>query len=566
MKTKHFKPIALLISIFQCALNSWAQEVTIEQAYTNFYKYPREKIVVQLNKTTFLPGESIWFQAYLIDPKSGMPSGISNNIYAGIFDANGKLIKHKLLFAEDGIAGGNFPIDSTFIGNEFTLKMFTRWMLNFDENLDFNQRIFVIQNDLYPNPIAKNHTTPFVVNVFNEGDSGFVENTLNNLIFTLTDAIGQQVEIETGKVLDESGKVVAEITEATEGIGRTAFFIESDKKYCLQLTAYNGMVAEKKILPIKKQGFIMNVNNLDPKKLIVRVYNNFPDDIPTDSLNYELAIEKDGYIFTKPLNLEAGKNLTVNLDKSVFTTGVYTAYLIKNGKILAKRPFFNQDDRTLLKPAITVLKAAGDSLQLQLNANAGFLVFSASLLPENTGALLKKSSLPQQLFPGLADYFDNDLPDDRALLSQLDLNLITRSKSGSLWENRFNEAIKMDYLIEKGISFRGKIKLKNGKQPKGNILVFTESMSFQQTIVPNKDGSFESKHNYLEDGAVLKVALIDDKKKLKKPELEFFEVFPDVREVLTDHSAQPIDEQALTILNQYSGESSAFPLIEGEKK
>jgi hypothetical protein len=91
-------------------------------------------------------------------------------------------------------------------------------------------------------------------------------------------------------------------------------------------------------------------------------------------------------------------------------------------------------------------------------------------------------------------------------------------------------------------------------------------MSFQQTLEPDKDGNFESHHNYLENGTVLKVALIDDKKKLKKPDLDFFEVFPDVVEVLADHPAQKIDEQAQTILNNYAGEASGFPLVQEGKK
>ncbi|PKP14779.1 MAG: hypothetical protein CVU07_13125, partial [Bacteroidetes bacterium HGW-Bacteroidetes-23] len=196
MKTRHFKLLILLIFLFGLTLNSFAQEASIEQsrlngkvgqAYTDFYKYPREKMLVQLNKTVFLPGESVWFQAYLIEPKTGKLSGISANIYAGIFDENGKLIKHKLLFAENGIAGGSFAIDSTFAGHEFTLKMFTRYMLNFDENLDFNQRIFVIHDDLYPNPKLSNITLPLKIDYYTEGDSGLVENFINGLVYTLTD-------------------------------------------------------------------------------------------------------------------------------------------------------------------------------------------------------------------------------------------------------------------------------------------------------------------------------------------------------------------------------------------
>lgn len=567
MKTNPAKLlIFLLILLFGSALGSFAQEASIEQTYTDFYKYPREKMVVQLNKTVFMPGESIWFQAYLIEPKTGKTSNISSNIYAGIFDADGKLIKHKLLFAEDGIAGGSFSIDNTFTGHEYTLKMFTRWMLNFDENLDFNQRFFVINDDLYPNPKVENYIPPFEVNIYTEGDSGFLENTLNNLVFTLTDATGKRVDIQSGQVLDETRNVISEINKTAVGMGRAAFFIEPGKKYTLQLTAYNGITAEKDITQVKKQGLMMKINNLDTAKLTLGVYNNFPVNTTLDSLSFELVIEKDGYIYSRPLRLEAGKNTVINLDKSVLTTGIYRAYLIKDGKILVERPFFNKAGNSLLKPDIKLLKSYGDSLQLQLATNvAEPFVFSVSMLPENTGAMLDRHSLPEQLYGRLDDAGPTET-DDRTLLAAIDLNLIQEGKSGGNWNERFGTAKPLGYNFEKGISFRGKIKLKNGKPPKDKIMVFSESMSFQQTLEPYKDGNFESHHNYLENGTVLKVALIDSKKKLKKPELDFFEVFPDVEEVLTAHTAQKIDEQAQTILNDYKSEASSFPLIEGEKK
>ncbi len=569
MKTKHSKWLILLNFLFVSALNSFAQKTSLEQtrlndivgqAYTDFYKYPREKIITQLNKTIFLSGESIWFQAYLIEPKTGKPSNISSNIYAGIFDENGELIKHKLLFAEDGVAGGSFSIDSTFTEHEYTLKMFTRYMLNFDENLDFNQRIFVIRDDLYPNPKLSNPTPPLKVDFYTEGDSGLVENFINGLVYTLTDSRGERVEISSGELVDASGKQVLELGENTAGIGKTAFFVKPGERYSLRLTAYNGTVVETQ-LETKKQGVMMAINNTNDAKLSVGLLNNFPGNTAKELLSYDLVIEKDGYIFTKKVQLTPGKEYVLNLQKDVFTTGIYKAYLLQNGKIILERPFFNQAGNFFVKPDVSVVNVKNDSLVLQLSTpEKEPFVFSASLLPDNTGSLLYRTSLSHQLFD------ENINQNDRVALAELDMNLITKGKSGGDWKERLGTTKPLGYNFEKGISFRGKIKLKNDKPLKDKIIVFNESMSFQQTLEPDKDGHFESRHNYLENGTVLKVALIDDNKKLKKPDLDFFEVFPDVAEVLTDHPAQKIDEQAQTILNNYTGEASGFPLIlEGKK-
>lgn len=569
MKTSLSKlPVLVIIFIIGFIPKTNAQDTSIEQAYTTFYKYPREKIIAQLNKTVFLPGESIWFQAHLIDPKTSKTSDISSNVYVGVFDTNGNLIKHELIFAENGLASGNIVIDSTFAGNQFTLKMFTRWMLNFDENLDFNQQIFVVNDDLYPNTKTPSATTSFKVDYYTEGDGGLIENFINSLVYTLTDSQGNRVEISSGELIDSSGKTVLTFDENASGIGQTAFFVKPNENYLLRLNAYNGTSVETLIEPAKAQGVLMNINNTNEDKLSVGLLNNFAGNTPKEALLFDLVIEKDGYIFTKKIQLEPGKPYVLNLQKDVFTTGIYKAYLLKNEKIVLERPFFNQSEDFFVRPAISVLDTKKDSLTFQLSA-AGkeSFVFSASLLPDNTGSLFNRTSLTQQLFEALPQtQLDNLTKKSRAALAELDMNLLTSGRSGGNWNGKLGIPKSLDFNIEKGISFRGKIKLKNDKPLKDKIIVFNESMSFQQIIEPGKDGSFESKHNYLENGTILKVALIDSKKKLKKPDLDFFEVFPDVEEVLTAHPAQKIDEQALAVLNNYKNETPGFPLIEGEKK
>lgn len=300
MKTSLSKlPVLVIIFIIGFILKTNAQDTSIEQTYTSFYKYPREKIIAQLNKTIFLPGESIWFQAHLIDPKTSKTSDISSNVYVGVFDTSGNLIKHELIFAENGLASGNIVIDSTFAGNQFTLKMFTRWMLNFDENLDFNQQIFVVNDDLYPNTKTSTATTSFKVDYYTEGDGGLVENLINTLIYILTDSQGNRIEISSGELIDSSGKAVLTLDENASGIGQTAFFVKPNENYLLRLNAYNGTSVETMIKPSKAQGVLMKINNTNEAKLSVGLLNNFTENTPKEALLFDLVIEKDGYIFTK---------------------------------------------------------------------------------------------------------------------------------------------------------------------------------------------------------------------------------------------------------------------------
>ena len=72
----------------------------------------QETIHLHTDKDIYLPGDNIWFKAYLLN--GNQPSPISSNLYAALYDAQGKIIAHKQFPIFDGTAHGDFQIsDST---------------------------------------------------------------------------------------------------------------------------------------------------------------------------------------------------------------------------------------------------------------------------------------------------------------------------------------------------------------------------------------------------------------------------------------------------------------------
>ncbi|MFM6923886.1 MAG: hypothetical protein ACKOU7_00155, partial [Ferruginibacter sp.] len=94
---------------------------------TNF---PKEKIHIHFDKESYLPGETIWFKAYLFE--ENLPSERSTNFYAAIYDDKGKLIKQQISPVFTGSSEGHFDIPDTLKSSQLICRAYTTWMLNFD--------------------------------------------------------------------------------------------------------------------------------------------------------------------------------------------------------------------------------------------------------------------------------------------------------------------------------------------------------------------------------------------------------------------------------------------------
>src|SRR5206468_6750002 len=56
-------------------------------------QFPQEKLYLQFDKSTYNPGETIWFKAYLL--ASNYPSDIRHTIYTELLDDKGNVIEKK---------------------------------------------------------------------------------------------------------------------------------------------------------------------------------------------------------------------------------------------------------------------------------------------------------------------------------------------------------------------------------------------------------------------------------------------------------------------------------------
>lgn len=58
----------------------------INTPYIRYHAVPREQVYIHFNKSSYLPGDNIWFTAYVFDPSSGLQSKLTTNLYIELYD------------------------------------------------------------------------------------------------------------------------------------------------------------------------------------------------------------------------------------------------------------------------------------------------------------------------------------------------------------------------------------------------------------------------------------------------------------------------------------------------
>lgn len=103
-----------------------------------------ESIFVHANATTFVPGETLLYKVYAIDPKTMIASKISKIAYAELISSDNKKMATQKLYVNDGFAQGDLFIPTSLPTGSYKFICYTNWMLNKSVNKYFEMDIFVI--------------------------------------------------------------------------------------------------------------------------------------------------------------------------------------------------------------------------------------------------------------------------------------------------------------------------------------------------------------------------------------------------------------------------------------
>ncbi len=278
------KTIISLLTVAGSSFASYGQPIVtrISQALTTFYQnFPQEKVFLQTDRQNYAPGETIWFEAFVTYHCA--PSVISKVLYVELIDSNEFILNRETLPVLDGIAIGNIGLPEDFPAGVYRIRSYTSWMMNFTPDFYFNREIPIAER-LPGNKVSfANDTTGYTMQFFPEGGN-LVQGLTSIVAFKAYNTEGLALDVK-GKIVDSSGKKVAEINTLHEGMGSFVLHPMPENFYKAIVDFPKGITKTLTIPTAKKRGIVLYTCSLLGEK-------------GEDSVNYRISrgvIDKNLY-------------------------------------------------------------------------------------------------------------------------------------------------------------------------------------------------------------------------------------------------------------------------------
>ncbi|MEM1257544.1 MAG: hypothetical protein AAGH81_03365, partial [Bacteroidota bacterium] len=495
---------------------------------------PKENVHLHLNKTTFLQGERLWFKAYVMDQNTKLPAMETTNLHVGIYAGDGEEVKRKLLYVENGMAQGDFGIDSTLVDTQYTVLAWTNYMRNFKELEPFRQRIRIVRDGTEEETREVN----MKISVYPEGGQ-LIAGTYNNLGILVDNGLGQGVKVNNLELVDEVGTVLRKkIATNKFGMGKVGFDVKAETSYYLQRKGADGELIRQRLpLSVNKQ-FGIYIDNREDDKVLIGMMGSEALFKAKDGEMFSLAVYQDEFI--------GFENFEVNMDKPVLwfdrnqmPRGIVTAVLFDTDlRPVSHRMFFNHRE-DMSKGTVEIdhcLTAWGDSLQIDLTfpEDVGQIAnLSVSVLPMDSGAsrpdhsILSSFMVKPYVEMHLGDGYFFEV-DDRQRRYELDKRLLIEGWGKYNWDSRKWEEVKLEFELENGIPFSGSVAdadLRNEYE----LALFIGLSKTLDYIDLKSDASFEFSAPLFEADSI-SFSLIGAGGSLRKPIMEWQVDMPFVEE------------------------------------
>jgi hypothetical protein len=247
------RQIILLASIFLFSFfKTRAQNIdsTIEK-YAN--DYGQEKTYLHYDKSTYAPGETIWYKAYILN--GIYPADESKTFYVDWTDDKGKLLSHSIIPVVHATAAGQFDIPADYGEKYIHVKAYTKWMLNFDSVFLYNKDIRILSKSSNSSSL-KNTVIPSI-QFFPEGGDA-IAGVVNKIAFKANDQWGRPVKIK-GIIQDNHGAKIDSLKIIHDGMGYFYIFPKPGENFTAKWKDQKGTEHISELPSIKQNGVSLQV-------------------------------------------------------------------------------------------------------------------------------------------------------------------------------------------------------------------------------------------------------------------------------------------------------------------
>lgn len=508
---KRFLSCLFVLTMF--VLRADAQELS--KLLDNYNaKVPLEKVYVQFDNSSYTPGQTVWYKAYL--QSGNKPSFYSTSLYLDWYDAEGNLTAHLVAPVMEATAWGSYTLPASFRGKTVRVSAYTKWMLNFDSSFFFQKTLTVLQK-----PSAGNQNTtalvPEVTLGFYPEGGDLVENIRSTLAFKAINTAGEPVNV-SGIIAGKDKKQVAAFSTLHNGMGRISFTPLPGETYTAEWKDPRGVVHTTPLPLALASGIVLTINNTSvSRSFTIERSANADDKLKKVSV---VATMNQQVLFSAGANLVSQEKITANIPTERFPSGVLRVSLLDaNRQPVAERVLFVNNDEYR-----TDVSLKTDTLSLEKKGrNVYQLVIPDSMVASMSVSVTdsrERFDASSDIFSGLllspeikgrihdpAYYFSSS---EEEVSGNLDLVMLTNGWRRFAWPDviagklpalRFSPDTSYINITASVSNLKGSKISKAGMM---NLLVISKDSTKRFLFAPlDKDGSFRQENLILYDTATV---------------------------------------------------------------
>lgn len=420
------------------------------------------KILLQLDRSVYARGETIWFNAYLSAPKA---TPVGSTLQAELWKEDSLCLRHQFPVAL-GVTSGQFILPSTIATGWYYIRAFT------EEStlIPFQTLVYIIGKETMPRP-----NTAFAANyqLFFYPESGtLVEGIESHIAFKALDNRGTPATL-SGTIQNAQGNIITSFSTWHQGMGEFYLRPEPGQTYYAQWVE-QGSIRRQPLGPVRSTGNVLALID-HPEGFLFELTSTEKD--PLLRGRWITGKMEEQEVFRLPLSSKVNTLQGVLRTKQLASGILTIAVTDTNDALLVTRNVFvnNHEYRStfsLQTDTISLARKAKNKWTLQwpdsLQGSISIAVTDADLDGGHYGrpSLVAQSLLLSALKEEVVrpDWYFNTTADSASI--GLDLLLLTSSK------NEFPAAVvspptrstdKKGYITVKGQAF-----FKDTRQPLAN--------------------------------------------------------------------------------------------------
>lgn len=518
-----------LIAFISVAQNNLHPDTISNRLRQQANLFPNEKIHIHTDRSVYAGSDTIWFRAYLVNTINNQPETTSRYIYSELINPFGNVVSRvNIREDKDGLFYGYLPLEEDIPAGEYTIRAYTRYMINSGEEFFFRKPIYIVSPfsrsltttaTFEGKPLQKQIkgliglTNDYHVDFLPEGGN-LPAGVLSTMAFKALNTFGLSEDI-TGIVKDEAGKEISSFHTQHAGMGCFSWIPETGKKYYAECISKTGVEKRFELPAAETNISTLKVEESNDDYHIYILYSN---GIATDETQTLLIHQRGFPLFVQPFR----QTHRISIEKKAFSPGIIHLLLLSSqGKIISERQIFVKSDKQTTAHIQTDKETYTPREKVRLNitlqdaegkpAQGNFSIAvtdNADVLPDSSYTIYTSLLLSSDLKGYIEDpgwYFCGD---DNARKEGLDLLMLTQG-----WRKyNVDSALTADYkqpaiLPETSQRITGSVKRLVGNKTIANakVQIHVSTQRLLEEIHTGEDGRFKFDHFEFPDSTVYNI-------------------------------------------------------------